>query len=185
MNKIIALVGMCGAGKSVVCEHLESLNFKRVYFGSITLDKLREEGKEINPENEKVMREGLRKEYGMGCYALLSLPKIKELSKDNNVVLDGLYSWDELVILLKEFSDMKTLAVITDKSIRYERLSKRDFRPLTKEEANNRDIAEIENLAKGGPICYADYFVFNNGSREETIKRVDEILKLIEGDNIE
>lgn len=179
MNKIIALVGMCGSGKSVVCEHLENLGYKKVYFGGVTMDKLKETGLDVTPENEKIMREKLRKEYGMAAYAILLLPKIKELSKDYNVVLDGLYSWDELKILNKEFSNMKVVSLITDKKIRYERLSVREFRPLTNEEAKNRDIAEIENLAKGGPISYADYFVFNNGTKEETIKRVNEIIESI------
>lgn len=185
MNKIIAIVGMCGAGKSVVCEHLENLGYKKVYFGGVTMDKLKEEGLEVNPENEKMMRERLRKEYGMAAYAILLLPKIKELAKNNNVVLDGLYSWDELKVLKEEFKDMVSFAVITDKKIRYERLSKREFRPLTNEEAKNRDIAEIENLAKGGPISYADYFIFNNGTKEETIEIIDKILNCIEGDSIE
>ncbi len=121
----------------------------------------------------------------MAAYAIFLLPKIRELSKDNNVVLDGLYSWDELMVLQKEFSNIKVISVITDKSIRYDRLAKREVRPLTNEEANKRDIAEIENLAKGGPICYADYFVLNNNSRGDTIKRVNEILNILEGDNIE
>ena len=109
MNKIIAVVGMCGAGKSVVCEHLESLGYKKIYFGGVTLDILKEEGLEINPENEKVVRERLRKEHGMAAYAIFLLPKIRELSKDNNVVLDGLYSWDELMVLQKEFSNIKVM----------------------------------------------------------------------------
>ena len=39
---------------------------------------------------------------------------------------------------------------------------------------------EIENLAKGGPIAYADYFLFNNGSLEDYEKRLLEILDDIE-----
>ena len=31
---------------------------------------------------------------------------------------------------------IKTIAIIADKSLRYERLSRREIRPLTKEEAN-------------------------------------------------
>ena len=33
MNKIIAIVGMCGVGKSVASEFLEELGYKKVYFG--------------------------------------------------------------------------------------------------------------------------------------------------------
>ena len=39
-----------------------------------------------------------------------------------------------------------------------------------------KDIEEIENLAKGGPIAYADYYINNNGSVEEYYQRLNEIL---------
>ena len=176
MNKIIAIVGMCGSGKSVASEILEELGYKKVYFGGVTLEKMKEEGIEITPDNEKKMREGLRSKYGMGAYAIILLPKIKELSKDNNVVLDGLYSWDELKILKDELgSSLSVIAIVADKKLRYERLSVRDVRPLTKEEAINRDIAEIENIAKAGPIAYADYYIDNNHDLDSYRKRLMEI----------
>ena len=83
MNKIIAVVGMCGSGKSVASEYLENnLQYKKVYFGGVTMKKLQEEGLEVNPENEKMMREKLRKDLGMGAYAKVLLPEVKELSKE-------------------------------------------------------------------------------------------------------
>ena len=181
MNKIIAIVGMCGVGKSVASEILEELNYKKVYFGGVTMEKMKEEGIEITPENEKKMREGLRKEYGMGAYAIILLPRIKELAKDNDVVLDGLYSWDELKILKEELDDrLIVIAIVADKNIRYDRLAIREVRPLTKEEAINRDIAEIENIAKAGPIAYADYYIDNNHDLQTYKNRLLEILNEIE-----
>lgn len=175
MGRIIAVLGMCGAGKSVVCDYLEDLGFKTIYFGGVTMDKLKEENLEVTPENEKMMRERLRKEYGMAAYAILLLPKIKELSKTEDVVIDGLYSWDELKVLKNEF-DLTTIAVVVDKELRYERLSKRKNRPFSKEDAIKRDISEIENLAKAGPIAYADYYIFNIKTKEKMKKRLEEIL---------
>lgn len=178
MNKIIAIVGMCGAGKSVASDILEDLNYKKVYFGGVTMEKMKEEGMDITPENEKVMRERLRSEYGMGAYAIILLPKIKELSYGNNVVLDGLYSWDELKILRDELGEKLTvIAVFADKRIRYDRLTVRKVRPLTNEEAMKRDIAEIENIAKAGPIAYADYYIDNNHDLDNYKKRLYEILE--------
>ena len=176
-NKVVAIVGMCGVGKSVACDFLENRDYQKVYFGGVTMEKLKEEGLEVTPLNEKMMREKLRRELGMGAYAKVLLPKIKELSETSNVVLDGLYSWDELKILKEEFSeDITVICVIADRTLRYERLAKRDIRPFTNEEANQRDIAEIENLAKGGPIAYADYYILNNGSVEDFEVRLNEIL---------
>ena len=133
----------CGAGKSVASDILENKGYKKVYFGGVTMEKLKEEGLEINPENERMMRERLRKELGTGAFAKILLPRIKEYAKESNTVLDGLYSWDELKILKDEFGDNLTLiAVIADKNIRYERLSKREIRPFTKDEAIKRDLTE-------------------------------------------
>lgn len=178
MNKIIAIVGMCGSGKSVAVEYFTDLDYKMVYFGGITLEKLKEDNIPITPENEKEMREGLRKKYGMGAYAILSLPKIKEYVKESNVVIDGLYSWDELKILQEEFGDdFKVIAILADKKLRYERIGKREFRPLTEEKAKYRDVSEIENMAKGGPIAYADYFALNDGTVEDLKERLSNILE--------
>lgn len=178
MGKIVAIVGMCGSGKSIASKYFEDLGYKNVYFGGVTMEKLKEADLEVTPENEKMMREKLRKELGMGAYAKVLLPRILELSKDYDVVLDGLYSWSELKILEEEF-DMRTIAIVCDKNLRYDRLSKRDIRPFNNEEAKKRDITEIENIEKAGPIAYADYFIYNNGSMEEYYKRLDEIIKLL------
>ena len=181
MNKIIAIVGMCGSGKSVACNLLEEKAFQKVYFGGVTLEKLKEEGLEDTPENEKYMREKLRSELGMGAYAILLLPKIKELAETNNVVLDGLYSWDKLKILKNEFGDKITsIAIIVDRKTRYDRLKNRPIRPFNKEKAIERDISEIENIAKAGPIAYADYYIDNNKSIDNFKNRLEEILKEIE-----
>lgn len=177
MKKLVAIVGMCGSGKSVASDILESLNFKKVYFGGVTMEKLKELNMEVNPQNEKLIRENLRKELGMGAFAKILLPKIKEYSKEYDTVLDGLYSWDELKILKDEFGDnLKVIAVIVDKNIRYERLLNREIRPLTNDEAKSRDIAEIENLAKGGPIVFADYYIDNNHDIETYKKRLLSII---------
>lgn len=177
MNKIVAIVGMTGAGKSVAVDYFESLNYQKVYFGGITFEKLKEEGIEVTPENEKAMREGLRDKYGMGAYAILSLPKIRDFYEVGDVVIDGLYSWDELKILKDEFgSSFTVIAIVADRELRYKRLSTREARPSTRENAVKRDIAEIEFIAKGGPIAFADYFVLNNKEEQDLINRLDEIL---------
>lgn len=180
MNKIIAIVGMCGSGKSVASDYLENtLGYHKVYFGGVTMKKLQEANLEINPENEKMMREKLRKELGMGAYAKVLLPEIKELSEKGDVVLDGLYSWTEYQILIKEIPNLILISIVADKKLRYERLSQREIRPLTCEEARKRDLSEIENIEKAPPIAYADYYIFNNGTIEEYLDRLNEILQEI------
>lgn len=180
MNKIVAIVGMCGSGKSVASEYLENkLNYQKVYFGGVTMRKLKEAGLEVTPENEKMMRNKLRRELGMGAFAKVLLPEIKELAGKGNVVLDGLYSWSEYEILSEEIPELKLIAIVADKSLRYERLTKRDIRALTNEEAKGRDLSEINDIEKAQPIAYADYYVLNNGTIDEYIERLEEIIEVI------
>lgn len=180
MNKIIAVVGMTGSGKSIACDYYESIGFKKVYFGGVTLDKLKELNLEINEVNERKIREELRQKYGMGAYAYLLLPKIEEYLKEGNVVLDGLYSWSEYKILKDKFKDnFIMLSIVLNKKDRYSRLENREIRSLSNIDAEKRDIAEIENLEKGGPIAYADYYILNNKNIDEYKKDLENMTKKI------
>ncbi len=181
MKKLIAIVGMSGSGKSVASDYLESIGFKKIYFGGVVLAELKKRKMEITPNNEKNVREDLRREFGMAAMAIKLLPEIKKSIKKYDTVLDGLYSWDEYIVLKNEFKDdLKLICVVTDKALRYARVGQRPERPLNREEIEKRDYAEIENLAKGGPISIADYFILNNGTIKDYEERLKEILENIE-----
>ena len=58
-------------------------------------------------------------------------------------------------------------------------MANRNVRPFNNEEARMRDITEIENLAKGGPIAFADYYVLNDDNLDKYYEDLDKITKLI------
>lgn len=177
MNKIIAVIGMCGSGKSEVVKFFEGHGYKKVYFGGVVMDEIKRLGLEVNEANERMTRENLRKEFGMGAMAVKSLNKIEEFYMTGNVVIESLYSWDEYKIVKDKFGgSFKLLTVYTTKSLRYERLANRPVRPLTEEEACSRDYSEIEKLDKGGPIAFTDYLVINDGTLEELNKKLNKYL---------
>jgi len=166
-NTIVAIVGMCGSGKSVATDIFKEAGWKSVYFGGVTMKELERRGLDRNEKNERSIREALRAEYGLAAFAVLLLPEIREAYAQGSVILDGLYSWSEYSYLKEHLdADIKLLAIVTDRSVRYARLANRDIRPLTAEEAKTRDYSEIENLEKGGPISYADHFITNNADRQ-------------------
>jgi len=159
---------MCGSGKSEAVKFFVDSGYKRVYFGEVVMNEMKRLGLEVNEANERSTRENLRKEFGMGAMAVKSLPIIEEFMKHNNVVIESLYSWEEFKILKDKFGEsFKLITIYTTKELRYERLLKRPFRPLTNEESKSRDISEIEKLDKGGPIAYTDYLIMNDGSLDE------------------
>lgn len=159
---------MCGSGKSEAVKFFVDSGYKRVYFGEVVMNEMKRLGLEVNEANERATRENLRKEFGMGAMAVKSLPVIEEFMKHSNVVIESLYSWEEFKILKDKFGEaFKLITIYTTKELRYERLLKRPFRPLTYEESKSRDISEIEKLDKGGPIAYTDYLIINDGSLDE------------------
>lgn len=184
-NKIICVVGMPGSGKSEASDELVRQGFAFLRFGQITLDKVKEQGLELTEASERKIREEIRKKHGMGGFATLNIPKVDELLKKSDVVVDGLYSWSEYKILQEKYGDkMHVLAVYSPPKTRYERLTDRSiegdsaqrFRSFTKEEARARDYAEIENLEKGGPIVMADFTIVNTGRLAELRENVRQIL---------
>ena len=162
--KLIAIVGMAGSGKSELANLFEENSFTIIRFGEITDEILIKKGLEINEENEKKARENLREKHGMAAYAKLNFEKIEDAFKKNHVVIDGLYSWEEYLFLKEKFRHIITLAVYAPPDARYERLVDRKVRPLIKEQSRKRDVKEIENLNKSGPIAMADYTIFNVGT---------------------
>lgn len=177
MNKVVGVVGMCGAGKSVATDFFTQRGWNKIYFGGVTMEELHKRGMEVNEANERAIREELRRTYGPAAFAVVLSDRITESAGRVNTVLDGLYSWQEYVHLKQLLGDdLVILAVITDRAVRYERLSRREVRPLTAEEATKRDISEIENLAKGGPIAIADHFIINNGSEEELTRQLEDFM---------
>jgi len=116
----------------------------------------------------------------MAAFAKLSIPEITEVLAVGPLLIDGVYSWAEYKYLKERFrKQMKVLAIFTTRALRYARLSQRPERPLTAEEAEQRDVAEIENVEKGGPIAMADYTIVNDGAEEDLLAEVDRLLETI------
>lgn len=182
MKKIIlAIVGLPGAGKTDVTEYLmKKMAWPKVYFGDATFDEMKKLGLEINEANERKTREEIRKNLGMGAYAILNINKVKSFLEDSSVIVESLYSWEEYLEMKKEFGDsFKTLAIFSNPEIRIERLSNRPLRPLSKEDVISRDYSQIENLHQAGPIARADFTIINEDSREELYRKIDEIIENI------
>jgi dephospho-CoA kinase len=178
--KVVAIVGMAGAGKSEVARVFEEHGFKKVRFGDITDEELKNRGLESNEENERYIRQQLRKKHGMAAYAKLNLPRIDSSLKSSNVVVDGLYSWEEYILLKERYGrGFITVAVWASPATRHARLAHRAERPLTLEEAASRDKSEIENSNKGGPIAMADFTILGETSLEELKRETERVLSAL------
>jgi dCMP deaminase len=181
-NKIVAIVGLAGSGKTIAANFFVKKGYNYLRFGQITLDELKKRiGLRSDPSLEKEVREGIRKKHGMAAFAILNKPKIDKLLQKGNVVIDGMYSWSEYKYLKKIYGDnFRVLAVQASPSLRYKRLSERTeidkkmiHRPFSFYDAMKRDFDEIENIEKGGPIAIADDTILNNSSVSEFKESLD------------
>jgi dephospho-CoA kinase len=175
--RVVSIVGMAGSGKSEVARLFRENGFITVRFGDVTDEEVRERGLELNEDNERRIRELLRKEHGMAAYARLNLPRIDSARENADVVVDGLYSWEEYAFLKDYYGeDFIVVAVWASPETRYGRLSRRKTRPLSMAESASRDRAEIENLSKGGPIAMADFTIKNESSLSALRQEVERII---------
>lgn len=185
MSKLICIVGMCGAGKSEVSDYLvKKLDAQYLRFGQVVLDEILKKGLTPSESLEKEIRENLRKEHGMAAMALLNLAKIEEMLQIGDMIGDGLYSWEEYLVLKNKFgSRIYVIAVYAPAPLRYERLAFRSqqhqddrkarFRSFSREDAISRDYAELEHLNKGGPIAIADYTLCNLTDLDALHQQID------------
>lgn len=185
MKRVIAIVGMPGAGKSEAGIFFKEKGMPVLRFGSVIDDGLKEEGLPWTTENNRIYREKIRRELGMAAVAIKMYPKIeKALQTNDMVILDGLYSWEEYMYLKDKLGDFTLLCIYARPPIRYERLANRPERVWTKEEARERDILEIQNLNKGGPIALADYLIINEISKEHLYQELEKFLHVVTNDSL-
>jgi len=183
--KVVSIVGMTGAGKSEVSKVFEENGFIRIRFGDLTDEGMKKRNLEPSEENERLVRELLRQEHGMAAYAKLNLPRIEQAlnpsqGEGQDVVIDGLYSWEEYTYLKGRYGkNLYLVAVWSSPKTRYARLTTRSSRRLTLEEAISRDRAELGNINKGGPIAMADFTIINESSLEKLQREARKVISTL------
>ena len=180
--KILALVGMSGSGKSVAVDYLTDQGYPKVYFGGMIYKEMEKRGipRSDDGETEKKFREEIRETEGKDWVVRQVIAETKDLiaAGQKRIILDGVYSWTEYKALKHEFpTNLTFIAIVVDKKLRYDRVANRPDRPFDATAIRERDRSEIENLEKGGPIAAADYYILNNGTKEDIYTRLGEILK--------
>lgn len=181
--KILAFVGMPGAGKSSAVDYLAAEGLPKVYFGGVVLQALKDAGLEYNEANEKKFREMLREQEGKDFVVKRVISQFYDLidAGQHKILADGLYTWTEYKTLKQDFhNELITVAITAPRSLRYKRLEKRPVRPLTYDDARERDYSEIEHLEKGGPIAIADYTIVNDNDLDALHAQIDALLTEID-----
>lgn len=174
--KILAFVGLAGAGKSTAVEHFTEKGYPKVYFGGVIYDAMKEAGIERTADSERLFREEFRAKNGKDVVANRIIEQINGLAAagQHRIIADGLYSWSEYKALKHAFpGELVLVAVVAPRHLRYHRLAHRTERPYTETESYERDTTQIENLEQGGPIAIADHYLINDSSVEKFNAQLD------------
>lgn len=181
-QQLVAFVGLSGSGKTAAALHLREKNIPVVYFGDVIRKAMEQAGIEPTWENQQEFRESIRAREGKEFVARQAIAQIRNLfdAGQHKIVLDGLYTWPEYRAVKHAFPGTLTvIAIVSPRNVRYRRLEKRPVRPMSPQEASDRDFAEIEHLEKGGPIAMADYFLHNDKDIDYLHEQIDQILEEI------
>ncbi len=177
---VIGLVGMPGAGKSLVVEASKEKGFAVVTMGDVIREETRNRGLDPNPKNIGIIMLDLRKTNGAGVIAEKCVPRIEQV-QSSKLIIDGLRSLNEAEVFKARFAGFKLLAVHASPETRFTRLKGRGRSddPNTWEIFHERDMREL-GVGLGNAVAMADFVVVNEGEKKELKNRVTDLLSKVE-----
>jgi dephospho-CoA kinase len=177
---VLGLVGMPGAGKSLIVEVALEKSYCVVAMGDVVREETRKRELELNPKNVGTVMLDLRKTSGAGVIAEKCIPRIEQ-AKGSKIIVDGLRSLDEAEVFKRRFASFRLLALHAAPETRFTRLKGRGRSddPKSWEVFHERDLREL-SVGLGGAIAMADYMITNEGDKKDLKGRVSGLLAEVE-----
>ena len=175
---VICLTGMPGAGKSTVARFLEENGFYPIAMGDVIREKAIENNLPLDDHNLGELMKNFRKTHGNEIIAKLTVEKITDLRNTDFIVVDGIRSYDEFIVL-KTIGHVKLLAIHASSDIRYNHIKQRDRSdtPTNHENFLQRDEREM-SVGISKAIALADESISNNNiTVNELREQVEWIIK--------
>ncbi|MEX1052509.1 MAG: nucleoside monophosphate kinase [Patescibacteria group bacterium] len=179
-KSIIAIVGLHGSGKTESADFFRTKKLPVISFGDILNEKIDEQKLPHTEEVHRKLRNEIREKHGIEGFAFLNLNKIKKALDENmTVVIDGMRSWEEYLLLKSKLPSVKIyiLALNADKNLRYKRIKSRKTRSTLY--GKERDLNELIETNMGPTIAYADFTVKNNFSKEDLHDKLEHVYRVI------
>jgi dephospho-CoA kinase len=182
---IIGITGTLGAGKGTIVEYLvEQKGFAQFSVRAFLLKEIRKRGLPENRDSLYNLANELRSIYGPS-YMTDKLYEKAVLSRKNSVI-ESIRTPGEITSL-RDKGNFYLFAVNADPIIRYERIKMRQsetdqipFTTFLENEAREMDTMDPNKQNLRRCIADADFLFENNGSKEELIRQVENILHLID-----
>jgi dephospho-CoA kinase len=165
-RKVVAIVGMPGAGKGLVSSIASSRGIPVLVCGDVIREEAQRKGLAPTPENMGAVMLAIRHEEGLAVVAERLMPKI-DSSASSVVVVEGVRSMAEVSVLRRKHG-VAIVAVHSSPRTRYERMRRRGRSddPKTWEEFVERDSRELK-VGIGEVIAVAEEMLVNEASVDD------------------
>jgi len=181
---IIGITGTLGAGKGTIVDYLvEEKGFAHYSVRAFLLEEIRKQGLLENRDSMYNLANELRSIHGPS-YVTDQLYEEAALS-GNNCIIESIRTPGEIESLRKK-GNFYLFAVNADPMIRYKRITIRQsetdkipFTAFMENEAREMDTTDPNKQNLRECIAAADFLFINNGSKEELILQVENILQII------
>ncbi len=180
----IGITGTIGSGKGALVEFLEKKGFKHFSARTFLTKELEKRGSEVNRPNMTAFADELRAKGGPG--AMISLLVQEAKASGQNAIVESIRALGEVETFREEAEHPIFVAVDADTKIRYSRIVKRgsvmdgiSYETFLADDAKEMNSTEPWRGNIAGCIKLADFYIENNGTKEEFLEKVEKIFKQI------
>jgi len=165
-KRVIAILGMPGAGKGIASEAARRLGLEVLVLGDVIREETERRGLEPTPENVGSVMLQVRRDEGPAVVVRRLVPKI-EASGSQTLIVEGIRSEDEVQELRSKY-EVVTVGIHASPKTRFQRLLARGRSddPKTWNTFYERDSREL-NVGLCRVIALADILLLNEGTIEE------------------
>ena len=178
-KKILVIVGMPGAGKSLASQVAKRMKIPVLVSGDVIRNEALRRGLSPSKKNLGQVMLHIRKTDGMGAVARRLVPLIEQ-SAGMTLVYEGARSMEEVEELARHYN-VSIIAIHASPETRFRRLlkRKRGDRPRTMSDFWERDRRELK-VGVGRIISLADRMVENEESIPTLERRMRRVLKTLD-----
>ena len=165
-KRVIAILGMPGAGKGIASEAARRLGLEVLVLGDVIREETERRGLEPTPENVGSVMLQVRRDEGPAVVVRRLVPKI-EACGSQTLIVEGIRSEDEVQELRSKY-EVVTVGIHASPKTRFQRLLARGRSddPKTWNTFYERDSREL-NVGLCRVIALADILLLNEGTIEE------------------
>lgn len=182
-TRIIGIVGPIASGKGIILSLLQQQGYEVLSLSDVVREKTKEWGLEITRKNLQDVGDRLRKKFGMSILAEMIAPKIQKNPK-KKFVIDAIRNPAEVKFFKNQFGAF-VIGVTAPAEKRFELMRARNkpYDPTTweefqKAEERDRGVGQEEHGQQVEKcLAMADVTLENNGTLEEFMQKIEEILK--------